>query len=346
GNIDYAEAKRWAGHSLVKKAIPQSLGDSWRGFRIVGTTPEYLDLYGGQLTTGRVWQASHEAVAGAAVAEAGLTLGKKFSGVHGLALEGHAHDEKQYSVVGILEPTGTVLDRLILTSLESVWLLHGHEAHGHDEAADGHDEDHHADHEAHDGHEEEAGHEDHAHAAEEDLEITALLINFKTPLAATSLRGQINRESSLLAASPALETSRILNLVGIGLDGFRLFGWVLVITAAFGLFVTLYHALESRRYDLAMMRCLGASRLQLIACLAIEALILTLIATLLGMLLGHGVTELVGRLTDDRLILTGATFLPQELWILPVGLLLGLAVAIIPAWRLYRADVSQVLSGS
>ena len=149
GNIPLEEAERWAQDRRVSNAIPLSLGDSYRGFRIVGTTPDYIDLYGASLAEGRVWHGALEVVVGSAVAAAtGLGPDATFAGAHGLVDGGHEHDENPYRVTGVLAPTGTVVDRLVLTSLESVWVLHDeghdHEEHGHGEHdgndAHGHDE--------------------------------------------------------------------------------------------------------------------------------------------------------------------------------------------------------------
>src|SRR5918995_6948073 len=126
GNIPLAEAGRWAGHPLVAEAIPLALGDSLAGFRIVGTEHAYAAHYGAEPAAGRLWQEPFEATLGALVAaNTGLGVGERFVGSHGLAPGGPAHGEHSYTVVGVLEPTASVLDRLGLTPIESVWLVHG-----------------------------------------------------------------------------------------------------------------------------------------------------------------------------------------------------------------------------
>ena len=169
GNIAYVEAERWMNHRQVRTAIPLALGDNWQGYRIVGTTPDYLEHYGAEMADGRVWSKAFEAVAGSSV---GLETGDEFAGAHGLMDGGHGHDKERYHVVGVAKPTGTVLDRLILTPLDSVLKLHGlegvgddnsdHDDHG-EEGVGGHD-DHEEDGLDHDDdHEEEGvgGHDDH-----------------------------------------------------------------------------------------------------------------------------------------------------------------------------------------
>lgn len=183
GNIPYDEAQKWMKHPQIKTSIPLALGDNWKGFRIVGTTPDYMEHYGAELARGHIWDKSFEAVAGASV---GLKIGDEFIGAHGLMEGGHAHEDERYKITGVMKPTGTVLDRLILTSMNSVLEIHGlkdvedHENHHHDHK-DAHkehshhdesiheEEEHHHDHEhhehTHEGHEHE--HHEHAHEGHE-----------------------------------------------------------------------------------------------------------------------------------------------------------------------------------
>lgn len=128
GNVSMSEAGLIIAEPAVKRAIPLALGDSYKSFRIVGTNPDYIDLYRGKFVAGRLWDKPLEAVIGHDVARAtGLTLNAKFAGAHGLNdSSGQAHDQHPYTVVGVLAPTGSVLDRLVLTSVASVWEVHGH----------------------------------------------------------------------------------------------------------------------------------------------------------------------------------------------------------------------------
>ncbi|WP_420468646.1 FtsX-like permease family protein [Panacagrimonas sp.] len=348
GNISQADAMRWADDARVARAVPLALGDSFRGFRIVGSTSEYLELYRAQLVIGRLWQAPMEAVLGSAVARSGaLAMGAAFAGAHGLSAGGHVHDSDPYRVVGVLAETGTVLDRLILTSLDSVWNLHDeagaheeHDPHVDDPAA--HAADHDNEHE-HDDHQYERV--DLAPVAE-DRQITALLLRYASPLAATTLPQQINAQSSLQAASPAFEITRLLQLAGLGLDGLRAFAGVLIVTAGLSLFATLYGALKTRRYDLAMLRCLGATRGELLLSLLIEGLLLSLAGAVLGFALGHVLVEMLGHwLAQSRGVgLTGLIWLAQETLLLGGLLLVGLVAAALPAWQAYRVDVASILA--
>lgn len=338
GNIPQAEADRWAADPRVKKAIPLSLGDSFRGFRIVGTTPDYAALYQAQLSDGRYWNAPMEAVAGAAVArEAKLAPGSILAGAHGLVGGGHEHAGHPYHVVGVLAPTGTVLDRLILTSLDSVWKLHEEEHHEHEHEGEDHDAGHHEDHDEDREHEE---------ASSGEREITAMLLSYASPLAATSLPRQINMESKLQAAAPAFELSRLLQLVGLGLDGLRAFAGVLILTAGLSVFAALYGALKARRFDLAMLRCLGATRFELLLSLLLEGLMLAALGALLGFALGHGAMELLGRWLHSArgVSASGWVWVSSETLLLIGLLIVGLLASALPAWQAYRADVARTLA--
>ena len=329
GNIRLKEAKRWADDPRVMTAIPVSLGDSYRGYRIVGTTATYAALYGASLATGRFWSTALEAVAGSAVAQsAGLSPGSSFTGAHGLDAGSRRHESHPYRVVGVLEPTGTVVDRLILTSLESVWDLHPEQA--------SHRPDH--DNEAEDEHD-----HDQSNA---DREITAMLVRYRSPMAAMTLPREINAAGILQAAAPAIEISRILQLIGIGLDGLSAFSWVLILTAALSVFAALYGSLRARRGDLAILRCLGATRWELLVVVLLEGLLLSVFGIALGFLAGHGTMELLGGWLESTrgVALTGWTWIPVQTLLLFSLFGVGAVAGAIPAVQAYRTDVARTLA--
>ena len=337
GNIPLAEAERWRRHPLVERAIPLALGDNLAGFRIVGTEHAYPLHYGATLAAGRLWQAPFEATIGARVAgDTGLGPGDRFVGSHGLAGGGAEHGAHPYTVVGVLAPSASVLDRLVLTPIASVWEAHGMIPEEHDE------------HEEHEEHAE----EDHAGltAAPSDpvrpLEITSLLLRYRSPLGAVQLPRLVNQESALQAASPALESARLLALVGIGLDTVRAFGLLLVASAGLGVLIALSNAMQERRYDLAVMRTLGASRRTLFAQPLLEGLILAAGGALLGLLFGHGAALLLGRLLPAArdMGLTGLLWRPEELYLVALALGVGLLAALIPAIQAYRTDIAATLA--
>ncbi len=130
GNISWAKSNSIKMYPMVDKAIPLSIGDNYQTYRIVGTTPDYIDLFHGKISEGEIWSKPMEVVLGEGVAtKLNLKIGTEFAGGHGLGESTHSHDDILYKVVGILERSNTVLDNLLLTSLESVWVVHAGESH-------------------------------------------------------------------------------------------------------------------------------------------------------------------------------------------------------------------------
>jgi len=321
GNIPLEAANRLAKHRFIKKAIPLALGDGWKGYRIVGAGHDYPEHYGAKPAAGRLWEKPMEVVLGAEVAaRTGVGVGASFVGFHGVTGQGEEHGAHPYQVVGVLSPTGSVLDRLVLTSIESVWKVH----------------------------EEEQGPEDEADrkALEEAREVTVLLVQYASPLAAATLPRQINSQSELQAASPAYETARLFRIVGVGVEALRAFALILILAAGLSVFIALYTALEERRYDLAVMRTLGASPARLFGLLMTEGVVLVVVGALIGLALGHGLTSVLGAWleTQQYYPVTGLEWRPEELWLFGVALGVGVIAALLPAWRAYRTDVSRTLA--
>lgn len=324
GNIAWKQAQEIARHRAVKKTIPLALGDSHRGFRIVGTTPDYVALYGAKAGTGRLWQKPLETVLGAEVAaRTGYRSGTTFTGAHGLGDSGgDAHEEHPYVVVGILERTGTVLDRLVLTGYQSVWAVHA----GHHDIKDVTDIE--------------------AQMSDDEKQFTALLIRYASPLAAAILPRYVNNNSDMQAASPAYETARLFSIIGVGVDVLRAFALVLIFSAGLSVFIALYNALNERRYDLAVMRTLGAGRGRLVALLLFEGLLLAAMGAVLGLALGHAAAEALGMALKaaQQVEITGRAWVPAELWVVALALGVGVAAALLPAWRAARTDIAATLA--
>ena len=329
GNVPLAELRDIARHPMVASVIPLSLGDAFRGFRIVGTTPAYVDHYAGRLAGGRLWERSMEAVMGSRAArETGLRVGASFVGAHGLEGDsGLHHDEDPYRVVGVLRETGSVLDRLILVNSASVWEVHA--VHGAAPATGG-----------------SKGKSGEDGLPSGDGEITVMLVRFRTPLAAISLPRAINAGTKLQAASPAQETARLFHLVGTGLDAFRAFAGVLIVASALSLFIALWHAMHEQRYDLAVMRTLGASRGRILRFVLVQGAVLGAVGAALGTGLGHAAGWLLAQwLERARSLSLGALgWVPEEGLVVAGAIVIALVASTVPAVRAYRLDVATVLA--
>ena len=319
GNIPLDAVKTLREHPLVERVVPISLGDSLSGYRIVGSTLQYPALYGAQLAQGAYWTDQLQAVLGADVAaDTGLKIGDAFTGTHGLGASGEAHGDTPYRVTGRLARCGCVLDRLVLTDLQSVWAVHETMM-----ATDDEDK----------------------KLLEAEREVTLLLVGYRSPLAAISVPRWVNAQDGLQAAAPALESARLLRMVGAGTDVLQGFGAVLLLSAAASVFVGLVHAVRERESDLAMLRMLGAPPHRVAALVFAEALWLALLGAALGLLLGHALSGLLGwELARRRsLHVSAGWWSVEQAWIIGATLALALLAAALPAWRALRLDVSRLM---
>jgi putative ABC transport system permease protein len=322
GNIPLEDVKELAKNPQVKTLIPISVGDSFAGFRIVGTTKDYIDLYSAKMATGQMWSSPMQAVVGHDAAQAmgkqGVQPGKQFAGNHGLGAKGHAHGNTPYTLVGTLQQCDCVLDRLLLTMTESVWQVHEKAT-----ALDDSDR----------------------KALEEAREVTMAIIQYKSPMAAVSFPRFVNTTTEMQAAAPAIEMTRLFRMLGVGAEVLRGFAVVLLLIAGISLLIALWNALRERQADWAMLRLLGASPARVASVLVWQALILTLAGGVLGLALGHGLTGLVGSLlaADRSIPITGWIWLPEQMWILAGAVLLALLAALLPVLAAYRLDVLKIL---
>lgn len=319
GNVPLKSVKALEQHPLVASVIPISLGDNLRGFRIVGTSHAYIAHYGATLAEGRLWDAPLQVVVGSSVAKKlGLVMGNTFAGSHGLGAGGHLHGDSRYTVVGILAPSGSVLDRLILTDTASVWKVHEDFT-----ALD--DED--------------------RKTMEAEREVTMALVQYKTPLAAMSFPRYINTNTDMQAAAPAVEISRLLSMLGLGTDVLRAFAGVLLLTAALSVFIALWSAVRERRGDLALLRMLGAPPSKVAALLLCEAVWLGVLAAIAGLALGQAFAAILAwGLQLDNSLLIGGMVWPVDLWVVPaLAVVVSMGAALLPAWGAYRVSVLELL---
>jgi len=304
--------------------MPVALADNYYGYRIVGTTQQYLNHYGAVLAVGRLWQSKFEAVLGADVAaRMRVGAGVTFTAAHGLRGGRDAvHEKPLYQIVGVLARTGTVLDRLVFTDVASVAEAHTPEFHP-----------------------------DPAGLVQEPPEddrrtVTALLLQCISTEAAAELAGRINAETNLQAAVPAVEIGRLFGFIGIGREVLWGFAILLMLTAGVSAFIALYDALTEHRHELAIMRVLGAGPRRLMALLLLEGLALAAAGAVAGLVLGHLFTSALGVALNraGHLSVTGWTWHASELWIVALALAVGLAAAFLPAWRARGIDIAETLA--
>ena len=324
GNISLKEAEKVSKNRMVGSSIKLLYGDNYKGFRIVGTEKKFIDLYKGTIKEGKEWNNPYEVLVGSKVyGKLKINLGDNLVSSHGLRETGQSHDEGTFKVVGLLEPSNSVIDQLIITSPESVWDIH--DTHNHEN-----DDDHEDEHE-------------HEH---DDREITAMLIKFKSPMNIIQFPRQINENTNLQAAVPSYEISRLFKLFGFGIETLSYLAYLIIIVSGFSLFINLFNSMRERKYEMALIRTLGASRFQLSTMVIFESLVLTISGFVLGLLFSRFGVMFVSSLMEESINYNLSSFkiLNEEYWLLSLSILIGVLSSLIPAIQVYKMNISKILA--
>ncbi len=339
-NIRWDSYQRFAEHPRVAWAIPISLGDSHRGYRVMGTNTAYFEhyRYGRKqpllLAEGRAFESDpFEVVLGAEVASAlGYKLDDSIVLAHGVARVSLVqHDDKPFRVVGVLQRTGTPVDRTLHISLAGMEALHvdwqnGMPARG-------------------------AGRIDAEQARALDLQpqqITAVLLGLNSKVATFTLQREINqyRSEPLLAILPGVALQELWSLMGTAEKALFVVSLFVVLTGLIGMLTAILTSLNERRREMAILRSVGARPWHIAALLIIEAFGLALAGTLLGLaLLYIGIAIVQSPLQSlYGLYLPLAWPSAYEWGLLGAILLAALLMGSVPAWRAYRQSLADGLS--
>ena len=361
GNISYDSAKVWMNNRFVEKAIPLAFGDNYRGYKILGTTPDYLEKYGAKISDGKIFEHNFEVVIGNEIAQKlNIRVGDKFFGSHGDAEEGEVHENEAYTVVGIADKTGKVVDNLILCNIPSVWQMHGsHEEHEHDEEAapnPAHGEEGHV-HEENERVSENPAHgeEGHIHDDHENdltidepgMEITAVLLKFRNKMGIVTWPRIIAQNTKMQVASPAIEVNRLFKLFGIGIDALQYLAYGIMLISGISIFIALFNTLKERKFEFALLRVSGAGRFKLLMLVMIESLLLCVVGFLFGTILGRIALILLSNSAEDDFKMS---FNPYEfIWdkegiLFLLTIFVGIIAALIPAIKAYNLNISKTLA--
>jgi putative ABC transport system permease protein len=335
GKVSWNYYKAVASHPLVTQAIPFCVGHSYGGFRVNAIGSKFFSEFeyedgkrfsfspakGG---SGRPFSAPMEAVAGAEAAkQLGIRLGDRFNPVCGVNEDDPVHVNDFITFVGIMAPTGTPYDRAIYIPLLSFYGLSGHP----DETAK-------------------------MSQDENYREISGAYLKIKRIRGGVihpgiqDLKFEINQSKEAQFVVPNEVLPRLFKIIGwVDRVLAAIASMVTVMAAAF-LFVSLYNALQQRRRDIALMRSLGAHRSTVFGLVITEALVITFIAALTGIAVGHIIVAIGAHFikVETGVRLTGLYVSSDEVWILPVGLLLGALTGIVPAVQAYTVNVAKNLS--
>ena len=332
GNISLEEAEKISKNRMVGSSIKLLYGDNFKGYRIVGAEKKFIELYNGKIKKGKNLSKPFEVLVGSKVySKLKIDIGDDLISSHGLRETGESHDDQSFQVVGLLEPSNSVIDQLIITLPQSVWDVHGN--HDHEEV---HEHDHEEEHE-HD-HDEEHQHD--------NREITAMLIKFKSPMNIIQFPRQINETTNLQAAVPSYEISRLFKLFGFGIETLSYLAYLIIIVSGFSLFINLFNSMRERKYEMALIRTLGASRLQLSTMIIFESIILTISGFILGLLFSRFGVMFVSSLMEESINYNLSSFkiLNEEYWLLLLSVIIGLMASLIPAVQVYKMNISKVLA--
>jgi putative ABC transport system permease protein len=338
-NIRWDSFETLAKHPQVKWAIPLSLGDSHRGYRVLGTDPGYFEHYRYgraqplQLAQGKPFADLFEVVIGAEVAEAlKYKLGDQIVLAHGVATVSLTqHDDKPFRVVGILARTGTPVDRTLHISLEGMEALHvdwqnGMPARG-------------------------AGKVSAEQARAMHLQpkaITAVLLGLKSKVATFAVQRQVNefRGEPLLAILPGVALQELWSLMGTAEKALFVVSLFVVLTGLIGMLTAILTSLNERRREMAILRSVGARPWHIAGLLVLEALVLAAAGAALGLALLYGGIAISQGWVQARYGLYLPLALPSAYeWSL-LGAILGAALLMgaVPAWRAYRQSLADGLS--
>ena len=313
GNINQRAAEKVLKHPYIDSGIPLAYGDNHKGYRIVGTEHSYVAHYGATLAEGQLWAAPYEVTAGARVAEnLGLHVGDTFFSAHGLKDQTDIHTNKTFTVVGILEPSGSVVDQLLLTPMESIWYIHMEDG----EVLD-----------------------------PEKREITAMLLKKRNPLAVLTIPNTL-RDTNMQVALPAIEVNRMTQQFGLGTSALRAIAMLIMALSFASIFISVLDNIRARRHELALMRTMGGTPGILYRLLLLEGGLLSVAGTVLGLVLSRVGMTVLSQVVEAQFHYDVAAMgiLGSEWALAGAAILVGLLASAIPARRSLRLDISRTLS--
>jgi putative ABC transport system permease protein len=338
-NVTWESYQKIAKHPDVAWSIPISLGDSHRGFRVMGTSLDYFAHYrfAGdqtlQFAQGRPWSDLYDAVLGADVAaQLHYRLGDPIVLAHGIGSVSFAqHKDKPFRVAGILRRTGTPVDRTVHVSLQAITAIHldwqsGMQAPPGARVSA-----------------EEARHRDLTPDS-----ITAFILGMKSKVMVFVMQRAINeyREEPLLAIIPGVALQQLWGLVGVADQALMLIAAFVVLAGLLGMLTSILTSLNERRREMAILRSVGAPPRDIFLLLILEAGVLALLGVLFGTALAYLLIAIAQPVLIDRfgIFVRISMLRSTDLVILVAIIIAALGIGAIPAWRAYRHSLADGLT--
>lgn len=373
--IAWAQYQEIAAKFPLDFAIPTQLGDSYQGNPVLATTPEFFSKFQPvprepwKLAQGKLFDTEWQVVLGARAAKStGLKVGDRIALTHGsggsrenagtkAGAPGHVHSEFMYTVVGILEPTGSAHDRALFTNLNSTWIIHAfdrreraeqseqsgqkktEEPRDHDPAHDDHD------------HEHDEPPITVADITEEDRMITGIYLRLITregsdsPANLPQIFDMLRRDPTITVAQPNQEITRLFEIVG-NIDQILVgMGGVVMASSGIAIMLALYNSMEQRRRQIAVLRVLGASQSRIFGLVLTESALVGILGAIVGLVVSLLGVRIVTAIMRERLGLVIEPLLTPEVAMLVVvaTVALGVLAGFVPALMAYRTPVAKNL---
>jgi len=330
-NIDWQSYQKLAGQADVKWSIPISLGDSHRGFRVMGTNTDYFKFYqygnrqALQFDSGQPFTQLFDTVIGADVArKLGYSVGSKIIIAHGISDKSFTrHDNLPFKVVGILAPTGTPVDKTVHLSLAAIEALHsGWNPAGNVSAS-----------------------KNQHQPTFQPEQITAFMLGLKSKIKTFSVQRKINNYPTepLTAIMPGVALHQLWSMMSIAEQALLAISGFVVVAGLLGMLSCLLTSLQERRREMAILRAMGARPGHIFALLVAEATLITAAGISLGVSFLYLLLAAIAPLINSRfgISIESASISTHELKLIVTVLLGGMLIGLIPAFRAYRQSLAD-----
>ncbi|MDP2588475.1 ABC transporter permease [Vibrio splendidus] len=333
-NIDWKSYEEFSQHNAVKWAIPTSLGDSHKGFRVMGTNHSYFEnyRYGSKqpltFQQGKEFNQLFDVVIGADVAKKlDYKIGDHIILAHGISdVAFSRHDNLPFTIVGILAPTGTPVDKTVHVSLEAIEAIHV----GWESGAN-------------------LGHTPNAEALKQrdfqPKQITAMMVGLKSKIQTFALQREINnyRQEPLSAIMPGIALHELWGMMAVAEQALLIVSGFVVIAGLLGMLSSLLTSLQERRREMAILRAMGARPRHVFGLLISEASALTFLGITLGVAVLFALIAVVAPIVQQSygINISISAITPHEWKLLMLVQVAGIIIGFIPAFRAYRQSLSD-----
>lgn len=339
GTISYEYVEQLEKDNRINSVVPFTMGDSYNGAKIVGTTALFLD---GRKYEGELFDDKFEAVIGCEVAQKyGLSIGDELITSHGLAEGGHEHKNNPLVVVGILEKTKTAYDNVIFTHIETVWATHDHGEENHEDETHENEPVENAGVDSHGSHDIE---NDNEHLEEEPHEehhgeVCAILVRCKSPNYVLAIKNELGKNGELLVINPSEVLREVLDNVDMTTDIVYALCIIILIMNIFIISViTLLNMYDSKK-EISLMRLIGISMSKINLLYIIQNAIIGFVATILSLVCSRlCILGISGYVASMGIVLDAAKIYPFELVIMAIIFVISVLPTIIYTMKMSRQD--------